>query len=223
MSDSLQTSSWISSSSQAMYSLLSAQIFFLTLLSIFTSQQAFNATVAINHMKKLQLAHSELVLRKTSIPDIKVSDVSTPPTTNHKRLDPGKPDPKAAEVNGTVNGPNHMSLPTTNIEPKSQYHMLKATQSQCVAHHAPTIAEQGKNVYHSEPSNLNGFVQTKKRLRFFKFWVSVIAAGPTLDDAFLFLLSGMVKPVTTNLCRPEFAQSCEGCMKFTWIKTHFTW
>ena len=174
-------------------------------------------------MKKLQLAHSELVLRKTSIPDIKVSDVSTPPTTNHKRLDPGKPDPKAAEVNGTVNGTNHMSLPMSNIEPKSQYHTLKATQSQCVAHHAPTIAEQGKNVYHSEPANLNGFVQTKKRLRFFNSEFLLSQRDWRLTMLFLFLLSGMVKPVTTNLCRPEFAQSCEGCMKFTWIKTHFTW
>ncbi|KAM8753709.1 calcium/calmodulin-dependent protein kinase IGb [Acanthopagrus schlegelii] len=124
-------------------------------------KQAINAAVAINHMKKLQLAHSELVLRKTSIPDIKVSDLSTPPTTNNKRLDPDKLDPKAVEINGKVNASNHMSLPANNIDSKSQYHLLKATQSQCVAHHAPTIAEQGKHVYHSEPANLNGYGKTR--------------------------------------------------------------
>ncbi|GAA6216709.1 calcium/calmodulin-dependent protein kinase type 1D-like [Lates japonicus] len=50
-----------------------------------------------------------------------------------------------------------MSLPTSHVELKSHYHPLKASQSQCGAHHAPTIAEQGKHVYHSEPANLNGY------------------------------------------------------------------
>ncbi|XP_034392400.1 calcium/calmodulin-dependent protein kinase IGb [Cyclopterus lumpus] len=114
-------------------------------------KQAYNATVAINHMKKLHLAHAERDLRKTSIPDIKVIDVSSPKKTN-KRLDPDKFDPKV-KVSGTI----HMSLPTSPIDTKSHYHTLKATQSQCVSHHAPTMAEQGKNVYHSEPANLNGY------------------------------------------------------------------
>ncbi|XP_022618933.1 calcium/calmodulin-dependent protein kinase type 1D-like [Seriola dumerili] len=119
-------------------------------------KQAINAAVAINHMKKLQLAHSELVLRQSSIPDIKVIDLSSP-IKNRKHLDPGKLDPKVAEVEGNVQGTNHMSLPTSHTELKSHYHPLKASQSQCGAHHAPTIAEQGKHVYHSEPANLNGY------------------------------------------------------------------
>ncbi|XP_070825205.1 calcium/calmodulin-dependent protein kinase IGb [Chaetodon trifascialis] len=119
-------------------------------------KQAFNAAVAINHMKKLQLAHSELVLRQASIPEIKVIDVSSP-TKTRKHLDTGRLDPKAAEINGNPHGTNHMSLPTSHVELKSHYHPLKATQSQCGGHHPPTIAEQGKHIYHSEPANLNGY------------------------------------------------------------------
>ncbi|XP_054465585.1 calcium/calmodulin-dependent protein kinase IGb [Anoplopoma fimbria] len=116
-------------------------------------KQAYNAAVAINHMKKLQLAHSELAMGKASIPDIKVVDVSSPKKT-HKCLDADKFDPKVSEItNGTI----HMSLPTIPVELKSHYHTLKATQSQACSHHAPTMAEQGKNVYHSEPANLNGY------------------------------------------------------------------
>lgn len=108
-------------------------------------------------MKKLQQAHSELVLRRSSIPDIKVVDLSAP-LTNGKRLDPERPEPKVTEVSGNVPGTSHMTLPATHTELKSHYHPLKASQSQSGAHHAPTIAEQGKHVYHSEPANLNGSV-----------------------------------------------------------------
>ncbi|XP_074499434.1 calcium/calmodulin-dependent protein kinase IGb isoform X2 [Sebastes fasciatus] len=123
-------------------------------------KQAYNATVAINHMKKLQLAHSELALRQASIPDIKVVDMSSP-KKSHKRLDPDKFDPKLKETNGKVNGTIHMSLPTSPIELKSHYHTLKATQSHAGPQHAPTMAEQGKNVYHSEPANLNGYAKNR--------------------------------------------------------------
>ncbi|XP_029291104.1 calcium/calmodulin-dependent protein kinase IGb isoform X2 [Cottoperca gobio] len=119
-------------------------------------KQAYNATVAINHMKKLQLAHSEQVLRKTSIPDINVIDVSSPPK-NPRRLDPDKCDHKLRDTNGKVNETIHMSLPTSPFELKSHVHTLKATQSLASPHHAPSMAEQGKNVYHSEPANLNGY------------------------------------------------------------------
>ncbi|XP_023116689.1 calcium/calmodulin-dependent protein kinase IGb isoform X2 [Amphiprion ocellaris] len=119
-------------------------------------KQAYNAAVAINHMKKLQLAHSELVLRQASIPDIKVIDVSSP-TRNRKHLNLDKLDPKAEEANGNVRGAQHMPLPLSHAELKSHFHPLKASQSQCGAHHTPTIAEQGKHVYHSEPANLNGY------------------------------------------------------------------
>ncbi|KAK5864033.1 hypothetical protein PBY51_001010 [Eleginops maclovinus] len=123
-------------------------------------KQAYNAAVAINHMKKLQLAHSEQVLSKPSIPEINVTEASSPPK-NHKRLDRDKPDPKPTAINGKVNGTTHMSLPTSPIELKSHVHALKATQSQACPHHAPSIAEQGKNVYHSEPANLNGYIKNR--------------------------------------------------------------
>ncbi|XP_029910829.1 calcium/calmodulin-dependent protein kinase IGb isoform X1 [Myripristis murdjan] len=114
-------------------------------------KQAFNAAIAINHMKKLQLAHSELTLRQTNIPDITVVDVSSP-TKHRKCLELDKLDP---EVNGNLPVVNHMSLPASPIELKNHCHPLKARQSEM--HHAPTIAEQGKHAYHSEPSNLNGY------------------------------------------------------------------
>ncbi|XP_028265720.1 calcium/calmodulin-dependent protein kinase type 1D-like [Parambassis ranga] len=120
-------------------------------------KQAYNAAVAINHMKKLQLAHSDLALRQASIPDIKVVDLSSP-TKTRKQPDPEKLEPKTAEVNGNTLGTHHMLLPTSPIEVKSHYHMLKASQSQGSSHHAPTIAEQ-KHVYHSEPANLNGYTK----------------------------------------------------------------
>lgn len=121
---------------------------------MFPLQQAYNAAVAINHMKKLQLANSEQVLRKVSIPGIKVVDVSSP--ANHrKRLNPDKLDPK--ELNGNVQETNHMALPTSHVDLKVHYQPLKACHSQAV-HHTPSMAEQGKNVYQSEPANLNGSV-----------------------------------------------------------------
>uniref|UniRef100_A0A8C3A159 Calcium/calmodulin-dependent protein kinase IGb n=1 Tax=Cyclopterus lumpus TaxID=8103 RepID=A0A8C3A159_CYCLU len=170
-------------------------------------KQAYNATVAINHMKKLHLAHAERDLRKTSIPDIKVIDVSSPKKTN-KRLDPDKFDPKV-KVSGTI----HMSLPTSPIDTKSHYHTLKATQSQCVSHHAPTMAEQGKNVYHSEPANLNGCVTVSSCVVHFVFLISQRDCR-MMNISLLF--SGMVRIVTARLYRLESAPSCEGCMRFTW-------
>ncbi|KAM9344143.1 calcium/calmodulin-dependent protein kinase IGb [Pholidichthys leucotaenia] len=115
-------------------------------------KQAYNAAVAINHMKKLQLAHSEQTLRQASIPDIRVTDVSSP-TKVRKHLSPDKLEPKVADVNGKV----HMTPPPSHAELKNHCYPLKASQSQCEPHHTPTIAEQGKHVYHSEPANLNGY------------------------------------------------------------------
>lgn len=97
-------------------------------------------------MKKMQLAHADVVLKKVSIPDIKVTDAPSSEKRN--------PDPRAAE------GPNLMAPPVGPVDLKSHYHPLKAVQSHLAPHHVPTIAEQGKNVYHSEPANLNGFVRT---------------------------------------------------------------
>ncbi|XP_058499088.1 calcium/calmodulin-dependent protein kinase type 1D-like [Solea solea] len=123
-------------------------------------KQAFNAAVAINHMKKLQQAHSELVVRQASIPDIKVIDLSSP-TKPRKRLDPDKLEPSRVEVSENAQGTTHIPLPQSHVEPKSHYHALKASHSDCGTHHAPTIAEQGKHVYHSEPANLNGYCKNR--------------------------------------------------------------
>lgn len=120
----------------------------------FFLQQAFNAAVAINHMKKLQQAHSELATRATSIPDIKVIDLSS---NTRQELEPDKPEPSGGQ--GERSGTKHMSLPPSPVELKSQFHTLKVSHSQCDTHHLPTIAGKGKAVYHSEPANLNGFVQ----------------------------------------------------------------
>ncbi|XP_037337097.2 calcium/calmodulin-dependent protein kinase IGb isoform X1 [Pungitius pungitius] len=119
-------------------------------------KQAYNAAVAINHMKKLQLATSELVARNACVPDIRVIDVSSP-DKSRKRLEPDKPEPKPAEGRGAAKGTVRISLPASPVEMKSHYHALKATQSQAGSHHAPTMAEQGKNAYRSEPANLNGY------------------------------------------------------------------
>lgn len=180
--------------------------------SCFCWQQAFNAAVAINHMKKMQQAHSELVLRQKSIPDIKVTDVSSP-TKTRKHPSPDKLCPKMEENSVKVSGSHHMPLPTSHVDLKSHYHPLKTTQSQCVAHHAPTIAEQGKHVYHSEPANLNGFVQTPRNAVIYEFLT--VVANLMYVDASFFCLLDTGKTVTANLCRPVFAQSCELCVKCT--------
>ncbi|XP_061591160.1 calcium/calmodulin-dependent protein kinase IGb [Cololabis saira] len=114
-------------------------------------KQAFNATVAINHMKKLQLAHTDAALRHSSVPDIKVVDLSSP-MRNHKLLEPAKPEPK--EMSGSTNGTQHMSVPASHIDLKNHFHPLTSPSG---AHH--TMAEQGKHVYHSEPANLNGYAK----------------------------------------------------------------
>ncbi|XP_061838684.1 calcium/calmodulin-dependent protein kinase IGb [Nerophis lumbriciformis] len=119
-------------------------------------KQAFNATVAINHMKKLQLAHLDQVPKVTRLPDIQVVQVSSP-VTERKHLDP-EPEPKVSETNGKILATNHMTLPSTHVELKSHYHPLKTSQS---APHTPSIAEQGKYIYHSEPANLNGYSKNR--------------------------------------------------------------
>nr|XP_057908355.1 calcium/calmodulin-dependent protein kinase type 1D-like isoform X1 [Doryrhamphus excisus] len=120
-------------------------------------KQAFNAAVAINHMKKLQLAHSEKLPKATCVPDIHVVKVFSP-VTQRKRPDPEGPQSRVSDTNGKIRTTNHMTLPTTHVELKSHYHPLKASQS---AHHAPTIAEQGKYIYHSEPANLHGYAKNR--------------------------------------------------------------
>lgn len=111
-------------------------------LSFCVLQQAFNATVAINHMKKLQLAHGDTLAKQsqtqTQLPDIKVISTSHPEATDnnlvHDNLEP----------NGNL--PSHM--PSVSME----------TKMPMVSHSVTlTVTEKAKHVYHSEPRNLNGY------------------------------------------------------------------
>ncbi|XP_020773621.1 calcium/calmodulin-dependent protein kinase IGb [Boleophthalmus pectinirostris] len=129
-------------------------------------KQAFNAAVAINHMKKLHLAH-------TSIPAIQVTDASSPTRKRkqqerqEQREHQGRQEqqgrqehqePAPAETDGTS---SYMTLPPvpdpSQGESRSSAPCLKTTQS----HHTPTIAEQGKTAFYSEPANLNGYAKTR--------------------------------------------------------------
>lgn len=120
------------------------------LTCLFTSvfQQAFNAAVAINHMKKLQLAHSEASVKQskvsTTLPDIKVISASNTESAE-KNLIPDHQDP-----NGNLHS-RYMIVPAMPTEIKSQYYPTKSSHRLSL-----TVAEKSKHVYHSEPANLNG-------------------------------------------------------------------
>ncbi|MBN3324455.1 KCC1G kinase, partial [Atractosteus spatula] len=104
-------------------------------------RQAFNAAVVINHMKKLQLAHSEMTNK--TLPVINVTDVSEPHSPKKT---------PSVEPNGNVE--NFIPVPKHNHnEPKSHYHALRISHSEPV--HG-LIGEKGKPNYLSEPANLNG-------------------------------------------------------------------
>lgn len=111
-------------------------------------QQAFNATIAINHMKKLHLAHGEASVKQnqtqTQLPDIQVISTSHPEMTDnnlvHDNLEP----------NGNLL--SHMQLPSVSMETKTQYLHPKVSHSATL-----TVTEKTKHVYHSEPGNLNGY------------------------------------------------------------------
>lgn len=99
-----------------------------------------------------------MVLMKLSIPNIEVTDMSS--SEKHGRnLEPKEISEKGA-------GTNLMALPTSHVDLRSHQHPLKAAQSHLGPHHAPSIAEQGKHVYHSEPANLNGSVPPWSELHF---------------------------------------------------------
>ncbi|XP_061550328.1 calcium/calmodulin-dependent protein kinase type 1G-like isoform X2 [Phycodurus eques] len=111
-------------------------------------KKAFNATVAVNHMKKLRLAHAERLPESARVPDIRAVEAS-PPVSRRKRLDPEKETEEAADHAGPLAG--HVDL-------KCRFRPPKASQT---VHRAPTVAEQGKYIYHSEPANLNGCAKNR--------------------------------------------------------------
>ncbi|XP_077369380.1 calcium/calmodulin-dependent protein kinase IGb [Festucalex cinctus] len=118
-------------------------------------KQAFNAAVAINHMKKLQLAHAaaEQATKAAIIPDILVVKASSP-LLLRKRLDDGENQVKTAAAVAD----HHMNLPASHVDLKCHSHPLKVSHS---TQHAPAIAQTGKYIYHSEPANLNGCGKNK--------------------------------------------------------------
>ncbi|TRY95669.1 hypothetical protein DNTS_026200 [Danionella cerebrum] len=115
-------------------------------------KQAFNATVAIHHMKKLQLAHSEACMQvnqiNASVPKISITPSSTPETMRKSALAETSPEP---------NG--NMSLSVTPSEVKSQYHPVRVTHSETTHVGSLSVSEKGRPVYHSEPADLNGYVK----------------------------------------------------------------
>ncbi|KAJ8372806.1 hypothetical protein AAFF_G00276610 [Aldrovandia affinis] len=121
-------------------------------------KQAFNATVAINHMKRLQLAHAEAPAKQAQqgpVPDIRVVDLHLPwhlprpPRPLRKGLNPHDLEP-----NGNLPDNGHMTLPPNASDPKSHYYPARANHGELS--HSLTFAEKGKPAYHSEPANLNG-------------------------------------------------------------------
>lgn len=116
-------------------------------------QQAFNATVAIRQMKKLQLAHSEACLKHNppTVPEIMVIATNTPESVRKKQF------AETPQLNG--HAPSHqMNVPGGSTEAKSQYHPMRVSHSETTHVGTLTIAEKGKHVYHSEPADLNGYV-----------------------------------------------------------------
>ncbi|KAL4645873.1 calcium/calmodulin-dependent protein kinase type 1D-like [Arapaima gigas] len=111
-------------------------------------KRAFNAAVAISHMKKLHLVHSDLPggLCTGPVPEIQVVDLSSPEAVR-RRPDAELPEPRRGAQDG------HVALPPNPSEPKSHYHPLRISHSE--PPHVLSIAEKGRPAYHSEPANLN--------------------------------------------------------------------
>lgn len=118
-------------------------------ISVCVFQQAFNATVAINHMKKLQLAHGEASakqsLKQIQLPDIKVISMSHTEATDNNPIHDNQ------EPNGNLSC-SHITVPSVSMETKTQYLLPKVSHSVTL-----TVTEKTKHVYHSEPGNLNRY------------------------------------------------------------------
>lgn len=156
-------------------------------------------------MKKLQLAHAaaEQVPKAAQIPNIHLVKASTP-VSQRKRLDVHGD----LETEGKIASPNHMRLPASHVDLKCHFYPLKTSHS---TPHAPSIAETGKNVYHSEPANLNGYVSASGRQ-------ANAVSSPGAISLFFFF-PAVAKTETERSFRPAFAPSCEAWIKFTLRKS----
>uniref|UniRef100_A0A8B9RH93 Calcium/calmodulin dependent protein kinase IG n=1 Tax=Astyanax mexicanus TaxID=7994 RepID=A0A8B9RH93_ASTMX len=118
-------------------------------------KQAFNATVAIHHMKKLQLAHCEAALKQSQAPPpppaIKVITTSSPEAVRKN------PAPETQEPNGNLSTVYMPVPPATHLDTKGSCQPPKVAHRETAHAGTLTVAEKGKHVYHSEPANLNGY------------------------------------------------------------------
>ncbi|KAG5274591.1 hypothetical protein AALO_G00137980 [Alosa alosa] len=97
-------------------------------------RKAFNAATAVNHLKKLQLAHNDPPMSPTGdVPDIEVVDMCCPgPRDSH--LD--------------SNGNPHVSVPLSGEVSKG---LCPLKPSHTEPMHALVVTETGKHAYQSEP------------------------------------------------------------------------
>ncbi|XP_064161671.1 calcium/calmodulin-dependent protein kinase type 1D-like isoform X1 [Anguilla rostrata] len=109
-------------------------------------RQAFNATVAINHMKKLKLAHSEACIKTKEGPEPAIHVTGAPsPGPSHDDLVPKPLEEKGKPQAGPA------ALSPDSSEPKSRHHSGRACASKPV--HANTVAETGRHSNRFEPDS----------------------------------------------------------------------
>lgn len=111
-------------------------------------QQAFNATVAINHLKKLHLAHCEALAASAQaleqVPDVEIVDLSSPEESQ-----------RDLEVEGLEPGPDsRTALPLGPKETKEHCYALRSSHSEPGRSHSAVGKE--RHTYRSEPTSLNG-------------------------------------------------------------------
>ncbi|KAJ8412102.1 hypothetical protein AAFF_G00143690 [Aldrovandia affinis] len=109
-------------------------------------RQAFNATVAINHMRKLHLVHSE-AQQQVPVPAIHVSGDASPGPSHDNEVS------EHLEPKGKLQSGDMTLLPNPS-EHKIQHHSLRTYNSEPM--HALTVTETGRHAYCYEPDSLNG-------------------------------------------------------------------
>ncbi|XP_071758988.1 calcium/calmodulin-dependent protein kinase type 1D-like [Centroberyx gerrardi] len=110
-------------------------------------RQAFHATSAINHMKKLQMSHSEPPASTLLVPNIVVESSSQYPL---RALGPSHNEPDALDPNGNVPAPaNHlMPLPSNPELIRGLCPPLRASYSE--PGHSPVVTEKSIHAYRPE-------------------------------------------------------------------------
>ncbi|XP_048859063.1 calcium/calmodulin-dependent protein kinase IGb isoform X1 [Brienomyrus brachyistius] len=111
-------------------------------------KQAFNATVAINHLKKLHLAHCEALAASAQaleqLPDVEIVDLSSPEESRRE-----------LEVEDLEPGPHsRTALPLGPSETKEHCYALRSSHSE--PGRSLSIAAKDRHPYRSEPTSLNG-------------------------------------------------------------------